>query len=179
MERPSSSVSKFSRKILCLNESSRFSLITGFAKYIHCGITRASGYCARSRTRKRGVYSPLFLIWKLSGKWCPVLDLENLNSSFLKPQSFQMESLKPITAVIHWDDWMIFMDLENASFHIPVAKVHQCFLRFFFAGNHFQFRCLPFGLNSASRTFTKVLISDRLASTKGQGSFAAALRLSS
>lgn len=61
-------------------------------------------------------------------------------------------------AVIHRGNWMDFMDLENAYFHIPVAKVHQHFLRFVYADNHFQFRCLSFGPSLAPKTFTKVLV---------------------
>lgn len=91
----------------------------------------------------KSMCSPLFLVRKASGKWRPDLDLKNL-SSFLKQQLFHMEFLKIITAVIQRNDWMISIDLENAYFHIPVAKNHQHYLRFHFKGSHFEFRCLPF-----------------------------------
>lgn len=47
----------------------------------------------------RGVYSPLFLVRNSSGKRHPVLDLKYLNV-FLKQESFCMESLKTISAVV-------------------------------------------------------------------------------
>lgn len=41
---------------------------------------------------------------------------------------------------------------------MPVHKAHQFFFRFFFAGGHYQFKCLPFGLSKALRPFSKVLV---------------------
>lgn len=113
------------------------------------------------------MYSPLFLVQETSRKWCPVLDLRYM-SLLLKQQSFHMESFKTITTVIQRNNWMISIGLENAYFHIPVAKNHQHYLRFHFKGSHFEFRCLPFWpLFSPKNLFKSSSNSCRLSSGKG------------
>lgn len=50
------------------------------------------------------------------------------------------------------------MDLTEAYLHIPILPGHRRFLRFCVADHHLQFRALPFGLSTAPRVFTKMLI---------------------
>lgn len=52
--------------------------------------------------------------------------------------------------------WLCSIDLQDAYFHIPVSPKHRKFLRFLMGSRHFQFRVLPFGLNSAPRSFFKM-----------------------
>ena len=52
---------------------------------------------------------------------------------------------------------MATVDLKDAYYSIPVAEEDQIFLKFEWQGNYFQFICLPNGLASAPRLFTKVL----------------------
>lgn len=49
------------------------------------------------------------------------------------------------------------IDLKEAYLHVPIHLVHRQFLRFAFAGCHFQYKALPFGLLLAPQTFTKIL----------------------
>ena len=51
---------------------------------------------------------------------------------------------------------MIKLDLKDAYLMIPVTPPHHKFLCFQWEGRNFHFTCLPFGLSSAPRTFTKV-----------------------
>jgi len=53
--------------------------------------------------------------------------------------------------------FMASMDLKEAYYLIPVAKSDRKFLRFSFEGKLYEFTCLPFGLNRAPYTFTKLL----------------------
>lgn len=107
--------------------------------------------------RGRGFYSPLFLVKKKSGDFRPVLDLKKLNRS-IKVESFRMESLQSILQAINLGDWMLSIDLQDAYLHIPIQVAFQKFLRFSVGQEHFQFRSLPFGISTAPRTFTKVLL---------------------
>nr|XP_056702553.1 UPF0606 protein KIAA1549 homolog [Euleptes europaea] len=53
---------------------------------------------------------------------------------------------------------MTAVDLSEAYLHVPIHPQHKRFLRFAIGPHHFQFRPLPFGLASAPRVFTKILV---------------------
>ena len=52
---------------------------------------------------------------------------------------------------------MIKLDLKDAYLQIPICQEHQHLLQFQWNARVYQFQCLPFGLTSAPRVFTKVL----------------------
>ncbi|KAJ1162206.1 hypothetical protein NDU88_002679 [Pleurodeles waltl] len=54
--------------------------------------------------------------------------------------------------------WMIGLDLQDAYFHIPALPPYRRYLEFVVGHKHFQFTVLPFGLTSAPRVFTKVMV---------------------
>ncbi|XP_041445392.1 uncharacterized protein LOC121402804 [Xenopus laevis] len=107
--------------------------------------------------RRRGFYSKLFLVKKSSGAFRPVLDLRPLNQ-FIRCRKFKMESLTSIIAAIPPRAWLVNLDLKDAYFHVPVYGPHRKYLRFVFQEQHVQFTCLPFGLSTSPRTFSKVLV---------------------
>ena len=49
------------------------------------------------------------------------------------------------------------IDLKDTYFSVPISQKHRKFLCFQFKENLYQFNCLPFGLASAPRVFTKTL----------------------
>ena len=55
-------------------------------------------------------------------------------------------------------DLMVVLDLQDAYLHIPILQSHLRCLRFQVGHKHFQFSVLPFGLTSAPRVFTKVMV---------------------
>ncbi|KAJ1101769.1 hypothetical protein NDU88_006833 [Pleurodeles waltl] len=55
-------------------------------------------------------------------------------------------------------DWMVSVDLQDVYFHIPILKSNRKYLRFVVGSQHYQFAVLPFGLTSAPRVFTKVMV---------------------
>lgn len=53
---------------------------------------------------------------------------------------------------------MTSLDLTEAYLHVPILHSHRRFLRFCVEGVHWQFKALPFGLSTAPRVFTKLLV---------------------
>jgi hypothetical protein len=52
---------------------------------------------------------------------------------------------------------MVKIDLQDAYFLVAVTLEHRKFLRFFWKDVLYEYSCLPFGLSSAPRVFTKLL----------------------
>ena len=53
--------------------------------------------------------------------------------------------------------FMASVDLKDAYYSVPVHDSHQKYLKFLFGGKYYQYTCLPNGLASAPRIFTKLL----------------------
>lgn len=53
--------------------------------------------------------------------------------------------------------FMAFVDLRDAYYTVPVHPEHRKYLKFLFNGTLYQYTCLPNGLSSAPRIFTKLL----------------------
>ncbi|XP_013917950.1 PREDICTED: calcineurin subunit B type 1 [Thamnophis sirtalis] len=104
----------------------------------------------------RGCYSILFLVPKASGEVRAILDLKKLNIH-IAYKRFKMQSFQNILGCIRQGDFLTSIDLKEAYLHVPIHPVHRKFLRFQFANQHYQYKALPFGPSSASRTFTKLL----------------------
>lgn len=100
--------------------------------------------------------SDLFLVPKKDGSRRPVINLKPLNRHIWK-QKFKMEGAKVIRDVLQKNDWMVTIDLKDAYLSVPVAQEDRRFLRFRWRGTLYEFQCLPFGLSSAPRVFTKLL----------------------
>jgi hypothetical protein len=103
-----------------------------------------------------GFYSRLFLVPKKGGSVRPVIDLSQLNK-FITNEHFQMENLTCIKHLLCPNDYMVKLDLKDAYLTVGIHPQSQQFLRFIWQGQTYQFRCLPFGLNTAPRIFTKLL----------------------
>ena len=109
-----------------------------------------------ARDSLKGFFSTIFLIPKKDGKRRPVINLKVLNS-FVVTTHFKMEGIQSVKELMVNSDWMTRIDLKDAYFAVPIHQEHQPFLRFIWANNTYQFTCLPFGLSTAPRTFTKLL----------------------
>ena len=103
-----------------------------------------------------GFYSSLFIIPKKDGGWRTIINLKRLNR-YLRIQHFKMESVYSVRDVLQRGDWMGKLDLQDAYLTVPVFQPHRRFLRFQWRTQTYQFRCLPFGLATASRVFTKLM----------------------
>ena len=109
-----------------------------------------------SEEAREGFFSTLFLVPKKEGQFRPVINLRPLNR-FLRYHHFKMEGIHLLQDLLQEGDWMCRIDLKDAYFAIPIASHHQKYLRFSWKGQTFQFTCLPFGLSTAPRIFTKLL----------------------
>ena len=74
-----------------------------------------------------GFYSRLFLVWKTSGSWRPVIDLSTLNL-FVDVSHFRMETIQSVLLSVRQGDWMASIDLKEAYLQIPVDPESRRFL---------------------------------------------------
>ena len=103
-----------------------------------------------------GFYSRLFVVWKTSGSWRPVIDLSLLNH-FVDVSHFQMEPIQPVLLSVRQGDWTASIDLREAYLQVPVHPESRRFLRFVAHGCAYQFTALCFGLSTAPQVFTRVI----------------------
>ena len=97
----------------------------------------------------------MFVVPKKDGGTRPIIDLRELNK-FIHWEHFKMEGIHLIKDLLQEGDWIIKIDLRDAYFALPIHQSHRQFLRFQHRGRTYQFNCLPFGLSSAPRVFTKI-----------------------
>ena len=70
---------------------------------------------------------------------------------------FKMDNFKTTLSMVRKDCVMSSIDLSNAYYSVPVAICDPTYLMLQFAGQLYKFVCLPNGLTSAPRLFTKIL----------------------
>ena len=100
--------------------------------------------------------SPIFTIPKKNGDLRLILNLKHLNHFILKVH-FKMEGVGLLPDMLMQGDWMVKLDLQEAFFAVPIHPTSQGLLSFVWQGRILSFTCLPFGLTSAPRIFTKLL----------------------
>ena len=103
-----------------------------------------------------GFYSRLFVVWKTSGSWRPVIDLSTLNL-FVDVSHFRMETIQSVLLSVRQGDWMASIDLKEAYLQVPVHPDSRRFLRFVAQGSVYQFSALCFGLSTAPQVFSRVM----------------------
>jgi ribonuclease HI len=100
--------------------------------------------------------SRFFLIPKKNGKIRPIIDLRRLNQ-FVKYYHFKMEGIELVKSLVRRGDFMVTLDLNQAFYHVPLARDQRKYFAFDFMEKRYCFNCLPFGLSSSPRIFTKIL----------------------
>jgi len=93
-----------------------------------------------------GFYSQIFLVPKPGNKW--IIDLSALNSH-IPCQTFKMETPGSTPGSVQKGQWLTSLDLKDAYFHVPIHPESRRYLRFLHQGIVWQFKALPFGLNTA------------------------------
>ncbi|CAB4013557.1 Hypothetical predicted protein [Paramuricea clavata] len=87
---------------------------------------------------------------------CPVVNLKPLNQ-FLGYKHFKMEGIHMLRDLLKKGDFLVKIDLKDAYLTVPIWKNHQKYLRFLWKDTMLEFACLPFGLATAPRVFTKLM----------------------
>ena len=105
----------------------------------------------------RGEYiSTIFVRPKKDGGNRLILNLKSLNEH-VEYHHFKMDTLQSAIRLITPNCYMASVDLRGAYYSVPIHNDDQKYLRFCWKGRLFQFTCLPNGLASAPRLFTKIL----------------------
>ena len=86
----------------------------------------------------------------------PVINLRPLNA-FIQKQHFKMEGTGMLRDLLQASDWMCSIDLKDAYLSVSISQEHRRYLRFTWMETMYEFTCLPFGLCSAPRVFTKLM----------------------
>ena len=108
-------------------------------------------------THSTGEYiSNVFICPKKDGSYRLILNLKQLNRS-VEYHHFKMENLKNAITLMTPNCFMATIDLKDANYSVPVNVNHRKYLRFIWKNQLFQYTCLPNGLSSAPRLFTKIL----------------------
>ena len=106
-------------------------------------------------------FSRLFSVPKKNGNVRPILDLSLLNRLLVVPK-FRMDHISKVVPCIREDLWGTTMDLEDAYFHVRIARKFQHFFAFTLWDEvlgklrAFVFQVLPFGLSTAPWCFNRV-----------------------
>ena len=67
---------------------------------------------------------------------------------------FRMFIISSVLSAVRKGDYSFKIDLQNAYFHVPIHPSSRKYLRFAFESKVYQFRVLPFSLNTAPQVFT-------------------------
>ena len=90
-------------------------------------------------------------------RWWPEASGKSKTFKSVHEDRKKMEGLHLLPDLIQQGDWMIKLDLKDAYLQVPIHQDHQKFLVIEWNNLFYQFRCLPFGLSTAPRVFTKLL----------------------
>ena len=99
--------------------------------------------------------SNIFLRDKKDGTYRMILNLSKLNES-VEYHKFKMDTFVSAVSLITPNCYMASIDFKDAYYSVPVKKSHRKWLRFTFRGQLYEFTCLPNGLSSGPRLFTKI-----------------------
>lgn len=103
-----------------------------------------------------GFFSSVFLVEKRDLSFRAILNLKDLNQS-VEHHHFKMDTIKDAICLIRENCFFGSVDLKDSYFSVPVHPLFREYLKFYWNGEAFQFTCLPQGLSSAPRVFTKLL----------------------
>lgn len=114
------------------------------------------GAIAPTLEEKGQFISNIFLVKKKNNKYRPVINLKKLNE-FIEYHHFKQETLDYILKSIKRNSYFTSLDLSEAYFSISIHHDFRKYLKFYWRNQLYAFQCLPFGISSAPRVFTKVM----------------------
>ena len=141
---------KFPQKPIKISVLEQNSLDLEITKFLEKGIIE------KCYTEKGEFISNVFLRLKKDGSFRMILNLKKIND-FVAYHKFKMDTLESVIQLVNPGCFMASIDLKDAYYTISIAIEHRKYLRFLWRDKMFQFTCLPNGLASAPRIFTKLL----------------------
>ena len=99
--------------------------------------------------------SPIFTVPKKDGSVRMILNLKRFNE-YVTYKHFKMDTVNSAIDLMSENCFMASVDLKHAYYSVPVHEYDQRFLQFEYRQSLFQFTCLPMGLSSSPRIFTKI-----------------------
>ena len=99
--------------------------------------------------------SNIFLREKKDGSYRMILNLSDLNE-MIEYHKFKMDTLLSAVSLITPNCYMASIYYKDAYYSVPIRRDQRKWLRFMFQGELYEFTCLPNGLTSGPRLFTKV-----------------------
>ena len=100
--------------------------------------------------------SAIFLTPKGDGTYRLILNLKKLNEA-MPYVHFKMDTIHTVLSLVTPGCFMTKIDIKDAYYSVPILPEHQKFLKFMNDGILYKFLCLPNGLCSGPRKFTKLL----------------------
>ena len=100
--------------------------------------------------------SSIFVRKKKDNTYRMILNLKDLNYNIEK-KHFKMDTFLSAVNLVKQNCYMASVDLRDAYYTIPISIKYRKYLRFEWQGKLYQYTCLPNGLSSAPRSFTKIL----------------------
>ena len=85
-----------------------------------------------------------------------ILNLKSFNQH-VEYQHFKMDSVWTAIRLMAPNCYMASIDLKDAYYSVPIAKLHQKYLKFEWNNMLFQLTCFPNGLAFCPRKFTKLM----------------------
>ena len=98
----------------------------------------------------------LFTRPKKDGTHRVILNLKEFNK-YISYYHFKIDSLTTIIKLVDKNCFMACIDLKDAYYSIPIRQSDRKYLKFQWNNTLYQYTCLPNGLSSGSRKFTKIL----------------------
>lgn len=114
------------------------------------------GVVVKTEHEKGEILSNIFIRPIADGSYRLILNLSRLNEHVDKI-TFKMETLKSALQMISKGCYFAKIDLKDAFYSISINDAYRKYLKFEWQGKLYQFTCLPNGLRTASRIFTKAL----------------------
>lgn len=119
-------------------------------KYLKLGIIEETEHCDGEFVNQ------IFPTPKKSGGVRIILNLKPLNVD-IAYEHFKMENFLSVLKLIEQNCFMSSIDLRDAYYSVNIHHSYRKYLRFIWNSKLYQFTCLPNGLTSAPRWFTKLL----------------------
>ena len=100
--------------------------------------------------------SPIFLVPKEDNAFRMILNLKRLNE-YIPYLHFKMDTFDKVLTLIRPNCFMCTVDIKDAYYSVAIHEPDQKYLKFKFQNNLYKFVCLPNGLSTGPRKFTKLL----------------------